>query len=386
MKNEQKYHTDTNYLSRKNLKYDDRYFDSNNDDLWEDVLDYRKKYTFQIPLFFKDYKNVSLTQTPWILQKEIKMISEFSTIQQKMLSDISTMYSSTILEDIEMKSIIEDVHWLLEKNNNFNISRTIVESIINHSLEPSDEFEKKILKMYDNIIFLTKKIVSPREIAKKFFSQSFSNSKELSDIHVSLMDTIKSDKINSLLTKAAAIVFAILSNNMFGENSYQIMILSLFSLLRNSYKGVILKGISFFNVFEYFKSELEVTVDQAKEDSGDLTYVTMLMIKIILYSVHLSSEKIETFTKKEIRYNFLSTKEKNKSIKNILSEHPELSVKQVKFFVSHSNSRFKYTIKDFQKYFGTSYETARYSLDGLVDSGFYNKRKVGKKYIYGTFK
>ncbi|NQX83394.1 MAG: hypothetical protein HRS50_01605, partial [Mycoplasmataceae bacterium] len=206
MKNIQKFHTDTNYLSQKEIKHTKNIEYS--EKLWQEVLDYREKFSFDLPLLLKKNSYVRLTQTPWILQKEIKMISDFSIIQQKMLTNISTKYSSeTLLEDIETKYIVYDIHWMLNSKSKKNIiSRIVIDNIVNNNEEPSNE-EKKIMDIYENIIFISNKKVSPREIAKLFYKKTDFDSKLLDDIHASLISSLKSNKINSLLTKASLIIF-----------------------------------------------------------------------------------------------------------------------------------------------------------------------------------
>lgn len=386
MKNIRQPHTDTKYYSKDELKMDPEYKFSK--ELWQEVQDYREKYSFEIPLLFSAKKNVRLTQTPWILQKEIKMISSFSRIQQTMLTSLSTKYSlSTLLDDIEHKSYVADIHWMLNKDHKKNVaSRAIIENIVVHGEDPSNSEEEKILELYENMVFINTEWRSPREIAKLFYDFKKFDSKLLDDIHSSLVETINSTRINSLLTKISAVMFAIIANDMFGEKSYDVAVLSLMSLLRNSYKSNILKGISFHPTFDYFKHDFMKAVDEGVKDKGDLTYLTQTGINVIMYSVRLSNEQIETFIKKETRFNSLSARDKNKSIETVRQANPNISKKQAQFFVAHNDPRASYTITDFKKYIGTAYETARYSLDNLVEEGFYKKKLVGKKYVYKAIK
>lgn len=386
MKNERQKHTDTKYYSKEDLKMDPEY--NNSIESWEEVLEYREKFSFEIPLLFSAKKHVRLTQTPWILQKEIKMITSFSRIQQSMLTNISTKYSSsTLLEDIEHKSFVSDIHWMLNCGLKKNkVSRTIIENIVVHGEDPTNKDEQEILDIYENLVAITNKWTSPREVARLFYGFKQFDDKLLDDIHASLVETINSDRINSLLTKISSTMFAIMANNMFGEKSYDIAVLSLLSLLGNSYKANILKGISFHPTFDYFRHDFLKAVEEGVKDKGDLTYLTQTTINVIMYSVRLSNEQIETFIKNETRFNSLSTRDKNKSIETLRHNNPNISKRQAEFFVAHNDPRASYTISDFKKYIGTAYETARYSLDNLVEQGFYKKTLVGKKYVYKAIK
>lgn len=66
----------------------------------------------------------------------------------------------------------------------------------------------------------------------------------------------------------------------------------------------------------------------------------------------------------------------------LVYKYPQLRLYQIEFFLNHDQIGFSYTIKQFMEYCQVSYETARYSLDELVDMGWYVKIKAGKKFIY----
>ncbi len=384
MKNVKQFHTDLYYYTKEDFE---ELSDSEKQSLkWEDIQSYRDKYTFELPLLTRTGESVKITQTPWILQKEIRLISEFSHSQAIMLTEISSKYaSSTLLSNISLKSFVSEIHWLLN-NENSSVSRTVIENLVNKTDDPVTKEDENILDYYEKFEEITKKLVLPREVCKLFYKRKQVWPQKLDDVNTSMVDTLKSDKINSILTKTSVLIYSILSNDMYGELSYEVMVLSLISVSRNSYKGEILKGISFFKTLEYFKIDLYKAVEDAREHGNDLTFVTLKLVDILMYSLRLSSEEIETFIKDEEKYNSLTTKDKNQSYKAILSAHPELSVKQAKFYVNHCDLKINYTLKDFQDYFLSSYETSRYSLDKLVELGFYKKKKIGKKFVYNAIR
>ncbi len=388
MKNIKQFHTDSEYYTKED--FEELTDEQKQSVKWEEIEEYRRKYTFELPLLAKDGKNVKITQTPWILQKEIRLISEFSHSQALMLTDISTKYSSsTLLADISLKSFVSEIHWLLNNNDNdknLSSSRTIIENLVNKTDDPVSDDDLQVLAFYDKFENITSKLVLPREMYKLFYGKQKVWPQKLDDVNSSIIDTIKSDKIYSILTKISALIYSVLSNDMFNEKSYEIMVLSLISISRNSYKGEILKGISFFKTLEYFKIDLYKAVEDARSHDHDLTFVTTKMIDILMYSLRLSREEIETFIKDEERYNSLTSKDKNQNYKAILSSNPELSIKQAKFYIAHCDVKINYTLKDFQEYFSSSYETSRYSLEKLVELGFYKKKKIGKKFVYNAIR
>ncbi len=386
MKNVKQFHTDSKYYTRESfssLTEEEREGVS-----WEEVVDYRNKYTFELPLLEPNGNNIKITQTPWILQKEIRLIASFSLNQALMLTDISSRYASaTLLADISMKSFVNEIHWLLNNNDkNTIVSRTVIENLVNKTDEPQSEDDKEILEIYEKFETISEKLTLPKEIARVFFGYEKPLNTKLEDVDASIVATLRSDKINSILTKASSLVYGLLANEMYGDITYEVMVLSLISLSRNSYKGEILKGVSFFKTLDYFKTDLYKAVEDAKEHGSDLTFLTLKITDILMYSLRISYEEIETFIKDEERYNSLTTKDKNQSYKAILSSHPELSTKQAKFYVNHCDLKINYTLKDFQEYFGSSYETSRYSLDKLVEFGFYKKKKIGKKFVYNAIR
>ncbi len=379
-------YTNVDYLSKDKLKLE--LGDDFTNEIWLEVIEYRKKYTFKLPLLNNRDKYVSIVQTPWILQKEIKTISRIASIHSETMMNLSTKYSSaTVFKDIEMKSSIIDIQFLLNKK--IFSPRISIEKLLLSSKENTTILEKEIIKMYENINKIGDKIYSPREIAKifyKFNSFPLKNKDKFNEIHGSLMETIKSTKINSLLTKISSIIYTIVNNNMFGDESRSVALLCISSLLRNSYMVYILKGVSLFKVVDYNWYEIKNAVEETKNDNGDLTYISNLISKILIDLVKLSKEQINSHIEFHKKYESLSMNEKSITIKTILRDNPELSLKQAKFFVSHKNKMANYTLKDFQKYIGSSYETSRYSMDNLVNAGFYVKVKIGKKYVYKPIK
>lgn len=70
-------------------------------------------------------------------------------------------------------------------------------------------------------------------------------------------------------------------------------------------------------------------------------------------------------------------------IKNdLLETYPTLRPAQAHFYASHCVIGRSYTIQQFKECEGTSYETARTSMDYLAQIGLYSKAKVRKKFVY----
>lgn len=67
---------------------------------------------------------------------------------------------------------------------------------------------------------------------------------------------------------------------------------------------------------------------------------------------------------------------------NLLELYPSLKVNQAKFYASHCTIGKYYSIAQYKKETGVAYETARTSMDNLVNLGFYKKEQIKNKYVY----
>lgn len=63
-------------------------------------------------------------------------------------------------------------------------------------------------------------------------------------------------------------------------------------------------------------------------------------------------------------------------------DYPELTKSQIMFVNKYQDPSKGYVLKDYQELTGTSYETARKSLDKLAELKFYKKEKFGRKFVF----
>ena len=78
----------------------------------------------------------------------------------------------------------------------------------------------------------------------------------------------------------------------------------------------------------------------------------------------------------------LSDKEVKETARYLLETNPLLRKKQALFYASHCTIGRFYTIQDFKKATRCAYETARTSMDGLAELGFYQKKQIKNKFVY----
>lgn len=83
------------------------------------------------------------------------------------------------------------------------------------------------------------------------------------------------------------------------------------------------------------------------------------------------------------KVNTQQDKTKSEGVSELCWSYPNLSQSLITFFVEHRAGNHFYSVKDYQDWHECSYETARSSLNELVNLGWYQKIKVGKKFVYG---
>lgn len=69
-------------------------------------------------------------------------------------------------------------------------------------------------------------------------------------------------------------------------------------------------------------------------------------------------------------------------LKELQKRYPMLNDDQLRFYIKHQKLDHYYTIQDYMHFAHVCYETARYSLDKIVEQQWYQKQKVGKKFVY----
>ena len=78
----------------------------------------------------------------------------------------------------------------------------------------------------------------------------------------------------------------------------------------------------------------------------------------------------------------MSDKEVKEYTQYLLESNPYLNKKQASFLASHCVIGHYYTIQQFKKFARCAYETARTSMEKLVEQGYYEKTKVKNKFVY----
>jgi len=121
------------------------------------------------------------------------------------------------------------------------------------------------------------------------------------------------------------------------------------------------------------KKEVIVESNEAKQETDTLVNETLDNKKTIKFSDDIAIGNIPTK---------LSDEEAKYLAERLVEINPAINRKQAIFYSRHCTLGMSYTINQFQKEIGCAYETARTSMDHLVELGFYRKEMYKKKFIY----
>ena len=113
----------------------------------------------------------------------------------------------------------------------------------------------------------------------------------------------------------------------------------------------------------------------------DLSYFNTVFGEDGTYALQYFVQHLHRDASKAI-LKYRSIENSKKDFHQIIFKYPQLRPYQIEFYLNHRTSGYFYTIEMFITNTKVCYETARNSLDMLVQLGFYDKIKTGKKYIY----
>lgn len=109
-----------------------------------------------------------------------------------------------------------------------------------------------------------------------------------------------------------------------------------------------------------------------------------------VYETEEQVKRVETQTRvvgnEQIAYAYippvLDEKQAQRLEQHLLELEPSMKKGEAKFYARHCTLGKKYTIQQYKKALGCAYETARTSMDHLVELGYYRKEMVKNKNVY----
>ncbi len=366
----------------------------NIDSVWGKILEYRNFFSMSLNLNNADGKNYSVVLTPVISQKVnaierrlFKAMSNFENLNESAKQELIKEEQRNILSTVALNliNVNEKQGILVHYVNALNDIKDIVFNEIN------DDFIKKMS-------------------ADLSIETELSNSKE--EVTNSLYAFIKNNYISAFV-KASCALYYVLYTKPFENYNEELGILLFKEILAHYDFGPVSSLINVESVLSNIE-EIEKTIEECQINL-DLTYFLNYMLTKIDICMDNILNDIISFKTKTIQRETYSLDEANDSTpienlsrsvvssgplaisitRNSLSEEearqleislqeliPELRPMQAAFYARHCTLGSKYTIRQFQKFNSCSYETARSSMDKLVNLGFYRKEPLKNKFIY----
>lgn len=360
--------------------------------VWEEILLYRKKNLTLLNFSNKD-KMLYITQTPILVAKEAKILSDLSKLFIESHRMITSPIADTSYKDFRDEQIVDQILIILNQEN-LNVPKGIVLDIVRDAHKPKTSDEIRALSLYRGFRLSMIKGKTIKELNNSLNqSVGFRNQNimDKNDKEVGI-DFIKIPTEHKKLLKfntnddfmpitKVAINYFIQNNGLFFAKDNSLTSLLNLNLILSEWGLNEDIGIISFVGVAYAKKDLLVTaMKDVIDNDGDITYLLFAFLKIIFLAIKQTREKInEKFKNKDIE---ISKREKNLNIKAILRDNPRLSKRQAEFYINHKSLGKAYSIEDFREFIGASYETSRYSMDNLSNEGLYHKEKIGKKYVY----
>ncbi len=126
--------------------------------------------------------------------------------------------------------------------------------------------------------------------------------------------------------------------------------------------------LSAFVTMEELMDRLDHHIINMDVTSNFLTLLEVLRLKF-------SDEMLSLNRKDAISLQKLDARE-------LMERYPMLQKESIAFYVAHRKLHHYYTLQDYMQNAGVCYETARYSMEKLVALKWYQKQKIGKKFVY----
>ena len=389
--------TDDKYLSKKNII---KILGKNyNEIVWNNVKEYRFHYAHKIPVKTISGNKIYLVLTPKIMLKEsniIKKLSKLSTYVHKYIALSNQNKELMSYKDFTQQELLKEVVSFSETSKQ-PVTLSSMSDIINKKSYPSNEDELAAEKIYkilhksltnkDNKIPVNEIVSAYKDLTNlhqvptnNFRAKKF----EVTENFKGLISFLNLECDYSFLTKAAIAFYAI-KNNKFFEKYNDLMAFVIFyrTISKYGYQEFIELLKIAKNCFDNGNISLEAAFQESNNYQGDVTYLLNVFIEAADMSINNFEKTFEKLLNNySLDENKISILEMELATKNIVNKNPFISYRQAKFFINHNDENVHYDLNHFRNFAKCSYETARYSMDNLVNHKFYNKEKIGKKFIY----
>lgn len=411
-----KRYTDNKYLTKHEIR--EEMGNDFEEIIWLQTREYRERYKNYFNLTTASNNQMLLHITPGIISKEIQLHKDITQLGLKsfMYERLTETLEGNSLDEIKTEAIISETLKICNAYS-FKVNTEILLDIVNGKLKANDDdhhFGAIIFEFLSGIydpkpfsstylIDLNKKFYRNKNIetvlrTKNIFQKSTTvmtsyakNSNFLGFENYELRKRLSNlDKFLSEYSETntfikAMIVYYYIKYGRFFEKYNEASAICAFYLIIASEYPDYTWLMSFGTLLvEHYESIMNA-FNNSENNGSDISYLLHVVLKTLHVYLDNSNSTFDAYISAISKRNKERPKsELSQSImaKKIQEANPRISKKQASFFVSHKDGNKYYSIKDFQDFNRSSYETSRYSLDNLVNEGFYEKKKVGKKFVY----
>lgn len=120
---------------------------------------------------------------------------------------------------------------------------------------------------------------------------------------------------------------------------------------------------------------VENLIDEMDRAIIDLDVTSNFLSLLSLLRLKLSDEMVLLNVRDQ-------TSSLSMDMKTLFEQYPMLQKESIRFYVNHRKLHHYYTLQDYMSFCTVCYETARYSMEKLVELKWYQKQKIGKKFVY----
>lgn len=121
--------------------------------------------------------------------------------------------------------------------------------------------------------------------------------------------------------------------------------------------------------------DMEQIIDRIDNHSNDLDVTSAFLSLLVILRLKFSDEMISLNRSEQIS-------PLHQDEVDLCERYPMLQKESVAFYVRHRKLHHYYTLQDYMQEAAVCYETARYSMEKLVELKWYQKQKIGKKFVY----
>lgn len=121
--------------------------------------------------------------------------------------------------------------------------------------------------------------------------------------------------------------------------------------------------------------DMEQIIDRIDNSVSDLDVTSAFLSLLVMLRLKFSDEMISLNRNEQI-----SPLEQDEV--DLCERYPMLQKESIAFYVRHRKLHHYYTLQDYMQSASVCYETARYSMEKLVELKWYQKQKIGKKFVY----